>query len=166
MYNQHGIPIAELSKDQPVMIVFLRKFGCIFCEEAMKDISERRDIIEGRGVRIVLVHMADNKIAEGYFEEKGLLGIDHVSDPECKYYDRFGLIKGKFNQLYGLQVWLRTAEIAIKDRTMLRQTHIGDGLQMPGVFLINGGEIIEKYIHVRSSDRPDYDALSACCRTV
>ena len=163
MTNQYGESVADMCLTKPVMIVFLRKFGCVFCEEAMKDIAERRETIEKRGVRIVLVHMAENKVAEKYFKQKNLLEIDHVSDPDCNFYEQFGLLKGKFGQLYGLQVWLRTAQIAMKDMSLLRQRHIGDGLQMPGVFLIQDGQVIESFVHGRSSDRPDYDALSMCC---
>lgn len=165
MKTQHGVALAELSEEQPVMLVFLRHFGCIFCMEAMKDIAERRSIIEGRGVKICLVHMSSNEIAEGYFAEYDLLNIDHVSDEECIYYERFGLLKANFGQLFGLRVWLRTAELAVKDLSLLRRKQIGDGLQMPGVFLIHEGNMLESYRHARASDRPDYDILSACCKT-
>jgi hypothetical protein len=40
---------------------------------------------------------------------------------------------------------------------------IGDGFQMPGVFVISKGEIKERFIHRLSSDRPDYLQLASCC---
>jgi len=84
-----------------------------------------------------------------------------VSDPDCDFYDKFGLVKADFGQLFGLRVWLRSAELAIKDLRAIRRKQIGDGFQMPGVFLISKGEIKKQYIHTRASDRPDYKALSA-----
>ena len=165
MKNQHGVSLEELNRDQPIMLVFLRHFGCIFCMEAMKDIAEQRATIEAKGVKIVLVHMSENDVAESYLTEKNLGDIDHVSDPECRTYEMFGLLKGKFNQLFGLQVWLRTAELTLKDLSSLRRKQIGDALQMPGVFLIRNGAIADSYIHSRASDRPNYEILASCCST-
>ena len=130
--------------------------------EAMKDIKEQRQEIESRNVRICLVHMGEPEIAEGFFADYGLDDVAHVSDPTCEYYDSFGLLKGKFNQLFGLQVWLRTAQVAVKDIAVLRRKQIGDGFQMPGVFLVHKGELLESYIHRRASDRPDYISMSSC----
>lgn len=165
MKTQNGVSLLELGKDQPVMLAFLRHFGCIFCMEAMRDIAERRAEIEGRNVKICLVHMAEPDIAEGYFKDYNLHDIDHVSDVACRYYEEFGLIKGNFNQLFGLQVWLRTAKLAYKDFSALKRRQIGDGLQMPGVFVIHDGQVIESYVHKKASDRPDYSQMTSCCST-
>ena len=164
MITLDGKNLQAITHLQPVMIVFLRHFGCLFCMEAMKDIAERRAEIEARNVKICFVHMAKLSEATSYFDECNLNDIDHVSDPDCVYYESFGLIKAQFGQLYGLQVWLRSAELALKDLGALRQKRIGDGFQMPGVFLISKGKILEKYINSRVSDRPDYLALSECCK--
>lgn len=156
MSTQHGVLVSDLSKESPVLVVFLRHFGCIFCMESMKDLGKKRPEIEAMGVKLCLVHMAPNKDAEQILEGIGLGGIDHVSDPSCDYYEKFGLVKGNFGQLYGLRVWLRTAEIAVKDTTLFKRKQIGDGLQMPGVFYVSNEKILNRYIHVLSSDRPDY----------
>ena len=159
MKTQKGDLLKDLANGHPLMVVFLRHFGCIFCMEAMRDIAKERDSIEGKGIQICFVHMASNEIAESYFKEYDLEGVDHVTDPECNYYEQFGLIKGNFGQLFGLQVWLRTAQLAVKDISQLRRKQIGDGFQMPGVFLIKGESVLNEYIHNRASDRPDYMGL-------
>ena len=162
MKAQDGTSLAVLSEKSPVLLVFLRHFGCMFCIEAMKDIAGRRKALETRGVLICMVHMADTVTAESYFREYGLAGITHISDPDCEYYSKFGLIKGDFGQLFGLRVWLRTAELAIKDISNWRRKRIGDGFQMPGVFLLHKRSILAKFIHSQVSDRPDYDEIASC----
>ncbi len=164
MITASGQSVGSLSKQQPLMIGFLRHFGCIFCMEAMKDIALVREEIEKRNVKIILVHMSEPEVAEGYFKDYNLIGIDHVSDPECKFYEDFGLVKGKMSQLFGLKVWLRTAQLAAKDITQLKRNQVGDGLQMPGVFVVKDGEVSVKYVHRSASDRPDYDDLTSCCK--
>lgn len=127
----------------------------------MKDLAIQRSRIESEGTLICCVHMSNPEVAESYFEEYGLAGIQHVSDPDCNYYSTFGLLKGNFSQLYGLKVWLRTAELAVKDLRRVRMKQIGDGFQMPGVFLLDQEEVKEAYRHQRTSDRPDYRGIIA-----
>jgi len=162
MLIQDGSRLRDIADEQPVLVAFLRHLGCVFCMEAMKDIQAQRAKIESKNVKICLVHMATPEVAEGYFAEYGLDDVCHVSDPDCKYYESFGLIKGKFNQLFGLQVWLRTAQVAVKDISALRRKQIGDGFQMPGVFMIHQGKVINSYVHERASDRPDYLEMTNC----
>lgn len=163
MITAKGENVQSITRKQPVLIVFLRHFGCVFCQEAMKDIAEQRTKIESKGVRIICVHMSAPDVAEGFFKDFNLTGIDHVSDPDCAFYGQFGLLKGDFNQLFGLKVWLRTAELAVKDLRRLKMRQIGDGFQMPGVFYIENGVIKDKYIHLKASDRPNYEGIIACC---
>ena len=40
---------------------------------------------------------------------------------------------------------------------------LGDGFQMPGVFVLRDGQIRESFIHKLSSDRPNYEKLAKCC---
>lgn len=162
MRTQNGESLEELSVQQPVLLVFLRHFGCTFCREALSDIAAKREQIEERGVRIVFVHMSENKLAERYFQRYELSGIDHISDIECHYYAAFGLTKGNFNQLFGLKSWIRGFEAGVVNGHFLG-TQLGDGFQMPGVFLISQGQIQSKFIHKLSSDRPDYESLIQCC---
>ena len=97
-----GETLFDYSLRQPVLLVFLRHFGCTFCREALADISKQRELIESQGSKIVFVHMTSTDIAERYFNRYGLDGAMHISDPECKFYAAFGLVKGNFTQLFGL----------------------------------------------------------------
>ena len=157
-----GKTLGELSREKPVLLVFLRHFGCIFCREAMKDIAAKRKSFEEKNIHIVLVHMADNETAESYFKNYKLDGINYISDPECRYYAAFGLVKGSFNQLFGLKNWLRGIEVTVKG-TPVSLKQIGDGFQMPGIFMIRGGRVVDSYIHKSAADRPDYDNIISCC---
>lgn len=157
--------LRDISFEQPVMLVFLRHFGCTFCREALADISKRRGDIEATGSRLVFVHMASNEIAERYFNRYNLEGVTHISDPSCQYYKIFGLVKGNFNQLFGLQTFIRGFEASIVEGHGVGP-FLGDGFQMPGIFIIQGGEVKESYIHKLASDRPNYVELAKCCKII
>lgn len=164
MMTQKDERLLDLTFAQPVMLVFLRQLGCTFCREALADIAKERKRIEGLGTKIVLVHMAAAEVAEEFFDKFDLPGIDHISDPECNYYRSFGLGKGTFTQLFGLSTWIRGFDIGVVRGYGLEYgSHLGDSFQMPGVFILQDGEIKESYIHKLASSRPDYHELVKCC---
>lgn len=162
MTTNNGKTVLEVSARQPVMLIFLRHFGCTFCREALADISKKRKSIEESGFAIVFVHMSDNETAESYFKKYHLPDPIHVSDPECKFYQSFGLAKGTFTQLFGLSSWIRGFESSVLKGNGVGPI-MGDGFQMPGVFVITDGTIRESFIHKIVSDRPDYEDLLQCC---
>ncbi|MDV7393380.1 hypothetical protein RZS08_18550, partial [Arthrospira platensis SPKY1] len=59
MITNTGNSVLDLSKQKPVLLVFLRHFGCTFCREALEDISQKRASIEANGTQIVFVHMSN-----------------------------------------------------------------------------------------------------------
>jgi peroxiredoxin len=163
MKTNLGNSISELSSNSPVLLVFLRHFGCVFCKDSMYEISKRKALFTKQGVKIIMVHMADHDTAISYFKKFNIQDLEHVSDPECKFYQIFGLIKGSFSQLFGLKTWVRGVEIAATRQMLPDTKRIGDGLQMPGIFLIKDGEIIESFIHNSVADKPDYDNFLEVC---
>lgn len=162
MHTNEDSNLLKDSVNQPVMLVFLRHFGCSFCREALADIAKKRASIEELGTKVIFVHMADNTTAERFFKKYKLNNATHISDPDCKFYAEFGLSKGNFTQLFGLRSWIRGFEAAIVQKHGMTPP-IGDGFQMPGVFIIYEGQIQEAYIHKLSSDRPNYEKLVRNC---
>ena len=138
MRTAAGHSVLQMSRSQPVLLVFLRHFGCTFCREALHDLSERRADIRRRGSKLVLIHMSDDDTAETYFEKYDLSGVDHVSDPGCAYYEAFGLAKGTARQLFGLHSWIRGFQAGVLDGHGVGYKPLGDGFQMPGVFVGSG----------------------------
>ncbi len=157
-----GEDLAALSQKQPIMLFFLRHFGCTFCREALDEISKKRKSIEESGIKIVFVHMADEPTAKKYFTKFKMPDATFVGDSECKYYAHFGLIKGSATQLFGLQSFVRGFQSGILKGYGLGGP-IGDGFQMPGIFIIFRNEIRESYVHKLASDVPDYMKLAKCC---
>lgn len=162
MTTNLGDNLYDLSHNRLVMLVFLRHFGCTFCREALADIAEQREKIEAAGSRLVFVHMTTKEVAERYFNRYKLEGVPHVSDPDCEYYASFGLVKGNFTQLFGLQSWIRGFSAGVVSGHGVGP-QLGDGFQMPGVFVLRDGEIKNSFIHKLAADRPDYMDMVECC---
>ena len=164
MATLDGQLVASLSQDQPVLLVFLRHFGCTFCREALQDLSDRQEKIAEYGSKLVLVHMSDSDTAERYFTKYELRDVAHVSDPSCRYYEAFGLTKGTARQLFGLHSWIRGFEAGVVNGHGIGTRQLGDGFQMPGVFVVQRGQVTGQFIHKLAGDRPEYtDLLASCC---
>lgn len=159
-----GRTLLELSRTDAthagMLLVFLRHRGCTFCREALADLSKKRDELKSRRVRLVLVHMGpENDETKAYFAKYGLQGMQRVSDPDQALYRAFELQRGGFTQLFGLKCIVRGAWAAIVGRHWVGKL-VGDGFQMPGVFLIRDGVVAQAFRHRSAADRPDYCAIA------
>ncbi|MBC7778122.1 MAG: AhpC/TSA family protein, partial [Phycisphaerae bacterium] len=160
----NGETLAEMAEKQPVMLVFLRFFGCSFCREAISDIAKHRTKFETNGFKVVFVHMApDPVMAEKFFKKYKLFPVDHVQDPEKRFYQAFGLGRGTPQQLFGLRNWIRGFQASVLEGhgndPDLENPDLGDGFQMPGVFVLHKGEVLRSFIHRNAHDRPDYEEI-------
>ncbi len=159
-----GKSLSSLAEEKPVLLVFLRFFGCSFCREAISDIAARRKKLEAQGFRIVFVHMASTpEIAEKFFKRYKLFPIDHILDPEMHYYKAFGLGRTSPKQLLGLMNWIRGFQASVLEGhgadPNMDNPELGDGFQMPGVFVLYKDEIRRSFIHRYAYDRPDYEEI-------
>lgn len=162
--TDRGRSITAISDRQPVLLVFLRHFGCTFCREALADLAKIQDDIRAADTQLVLVHMSEAATAERYFERYDLHQPEHVSDPDCQLYRAFGLTKGTPRQLFGLQSWIRGFEAGVVNGLGVGP-QLGDGFQMPGVFAVRDGAVKASFVHKLASDRPVYmDLLRECCK--
>jgi peroxiredoxin len=158
MTTQNSASVLEIANQQPTLLIFLRHFGCQFCREAMDDLSKLRPRLNALNTELVLVHMAEKTIAETYFKKFNLLGVSHISDPKSRFYAAFGLVKGDFTQIFGIQSWIRGFSVQAKYGAEVSK-YLGDNFQMPGAFMIHQGRILDSYIHKNTSDRPNYNDL-------
>jgi peroxiredoxin len=164
--EESGETLFEISEAQPVLLVFLRQFGCSFCREAISDISRIRKNLQTKGVRVVMVHMApDPATAVKFFKKYKLHPVDHICDPEKRFYKAFGLAKATTSQLLGFMNWVRGFQAGVLEGHGFAyyDEEIGDGFQMPGVFVLYKGEIKHSYIHQFPYDRPNYQELVNSC---
>lgn len=155
-----GEELLSLSKQQPIMLVFLRHFGCTFCRDTLKAIARYKDAIEAIGTKIILIHQLSENAGTAELKGYNLQGLDHVSDPELVLYKGFHLRRGTLTQLFGLKEW----DIFFR-RGVLGGLGIGfpgeqDPFQMPGIFLVQDGKILKQFIHKTASETPPYMDLA------
>jgi peroxiredoxin len=155
--TETGRTLLELVDESPVLLIFLRHFGCSFCRQTLDDVSRIRTQIEGQGVRPVFVHLGSPERAKPYFDYYQLSDIERVSDPEASLYAKpvFALPrKNVFSQFLVPSVWAAWFNGAIRKHGigMIRE----DADQMPGIFYLRNREIVRAFRYKTIADEPDY----------
>jgi len=156
--SQDGRTLWAMTWRQPVLVVFLRHFGCTFCRETLATLQQKREALRAQGFEYALVHMVDDTTALRALKSYGLSDVMRFSDPDRVVYRAFGLQRGTLGQLFGWR--LRGLAAGIFRRHGVGSLQ-GDGFQMPGAFVVANGEIQSGYRHRVASDQPDYDQLCA-----
>lgn len=156
--TQSGADLFALSRESPVLLVFLRHFGCSFCRKAISDIAELAPELARRNVRPVFVHLGTPEIAQAHFAYYGIPDVERIHNPDASIYRDPIFDLGRQNPARSL--------INPKDlwgwfiRGDIFRYGIGristDGHQMPGVFFLRDSKIIRSFRHRNISDQPDY----------
>jgi hypothetical protein len=160
--TEAGTNLLALTESTPVLLIFLRHFGCSFCRQTISDISDLRGEMQERGVRPVFVHLGTPEIARAHFDYYGLSDVERVHDPQAKLYQHpvFGLSRtnpfAHFFKPVVVTGWLKGAIFKHGIGTIQ-----GDGEQMPGVFFLRGPEIVREHVHRTIADEVDYRSLIA-----
>jgi len=154
-----GQNLEELVQKQPVLVVFLRHFGCTFCRETLQDLAKVKNDIDEMGTKLLVVHMGYDTHARDMLKRYNLVDVPRLSDPECILYKRFNLSKGRLMQIFGPKVLWRGLIAGIFKGNGIGEEE-GDAFQMPGVFLLKSGKVIKKFVHRTAADRPDYKGLA------
>jgi peroxiredoxin len=156
--TQTGQTLGSLSTERPLLLVFLRHFGCTFCREVVAELSEMRKEIEAKGTQMGFVHLSTEEKARKFFEPYGLADLPRIADEEGRLYQAFGLIRANWRQYLNYESILRMLIAWLEGHWV--GLPAGDVQRMPGVLLIVSGEIRKAYRHKLVSDRPDYLQLA------
>jgi len=157
---ESGRTLLELAEESPVLLIFLRHFGCSFCREALDRISQVRGRLEAKGVRPVFVHLGTPERAKPYFDYYNLSDVERVSNPDASLYQHPVFALGRTNPF---SHFFQPAVVKAWVMGAIRSYGIGlireDGEQMPGVFYLKDGKVANFYRYRTIADRPDYVAL-------
>jgi hypothetical protein len=107
---------------------------------------------------LAFVYLGAAEQAAERFEKYGLSDVSRIHDPKQALYKAFDLKRASLGQVLGWKVWQRGIEAFVNGHGVGMLA--GDGLQMPGVFLLHHGQVLREFRHESAADRPDYVALA------
>lgn len=156
---ESGHTLLQLLDEKPMLLVFLRHFGCPFTRETVHEIAQVRADLDRRGVRPVFVHMAPPDRARTFFARYGLSGVEQVSNPDTSLYGapEFHLLKATaLPHFFGAKAYWKMATRVLWRFGAGAPGKGEDALQLPGVFFLKDRTIYRAFRHKNLGDRPDY----------
>ena len=156
--TESGLSLHALSSARPVLLVFLRHWGCSFCRETLHDLSSIQAEILARGFQLVFVHMGSPARGKPYFDHYHLSSIARISDPEQWLYRHpaFALpAKAIWRHLFDPAA-LRSVLGGIIARNGIGLIHREDADQMPGFFLLHHARVLNGYRYKSIAEKPDF----------
>jgi peroxiredoxin len=156
-----GEPLGALASQGPLLLVFLRHFGCPLCQEMVADVAARRAAILASGTTVVFVHMHPEPQAADFFARYGVADLQRVSDPDRTLYRAYDMARATPSSWFSLGTLRHYLDAIVRGRH--RPALVGgDLLQMAGVVRLVDGRV-EQIVRDRGFEtRPDFDDLLAC----
>jgi hypothetical protein len=160
--TESGASLLELVEASPVLLVFLRHFGCSFCRQAISDVAELKPELDKRGVRPVFVHLGTPERAKPFFDYYGIGDVERVSDPGATIYRNPVFAIPRIHPALTLlqpSVWIGWLKGPIFKHGigMIKE----DGEQMQGIFFLKGPKIVREFRYETIADEPNYLKLVA-----
>jgi peroxiredoxin len=137
---------------QPAVAVFLRHYGCTFCQEHALQLKADHAKFKKARARVALIGLGTPERAAWFCQDKSLNGFACLTDPRRGAHRAFGLGRGSLRQVLGPQVYLQWAKAAMLPEVKTRFGH-EDIFQMPGTFVIDTEGVV-RYVH-RNRDVAD-----------
>jgi len=157
IHTESGANLLELAKASPVLLVFLRHFGCSFCRQAISDVADLSAELRRSNVRAVFVHLGTPERAKPFFDYYGIGDVERISDPEATIY------QNPVFQLSRKSPWLSLIQPSVWSAWLkgtIFKHGIGkieeDGHQMPGIFFLKDAKIVRQFRHRTMADEPNY----------
>ncbi len=159
--NGSDFALAELWRNSPAILVFLRHTGCTFCREYVMQLRDARDQFAPYRVTIGLITVGKPEDVAQFCESRHLPeSFLCLSDPDKAAYRAFGLSRGTASELLSAHVMARGLQSVLHGH--LAGLPKGDPFQMPGTFIVDQSGIVRyAHRHKDASDNPPNAELFA-----
>jgi hypothetical protein len=146
---------ADQLGERPTLLYFLRHFGCMFCRESVREL---RRLVEAEPdyPDILFVHQGVAADGAAFFAEYWP-AARAVADPDLRLYTTFGIHRSDIRRVVQPDLWRRAVRNILAANPGGRPR--GDISLQPGLFVVQGGEILWEHPYRHAGDHPDWAAL-------
>jgi peroxiredoxin len=135
------VTLSSLWTDRPAVIVFLRYFGCPFCQAQVVALRRDQERFRDSDARVVLVGHGNHEDAVAFLQAKRV-PFPLLLDQERSAYRAYGLMQGKVMQVLSPKTALPWLRAELSPETRQRGLKGGSFMQMPGTFVIDTGGVV------------------------
>jgi peroxiredoxin len=153
----NDVYLSQLWQDGPVLLTFLRHFGCMFCREWLGELEDYQDDIRRMGLKIYSVGIGEPKHAERYC---GRLtpNTECFSNEDASAYYEYGFGQMGLKELLNLDFVRNTLRALANGNIQTEMT--GDGRMIGGHFIIDQDGIIRYAFYSETAgDHPTFGEI-------
>ncbi|XP_077301985.1 prostamide/prostaglandin F synthase-like [Arctopsyche grandis] len=143
--------LGNLCKDNACVVIFFRRWGCVFCRMWAKEVSEISKTLTQNNVKLIGIG-AEDIGAEEFKEGKFFDGDLYLSDKDA--YKNLGFKRFSYINVAMSMIWTQTRNAISKSKTMNVSGDLkGDGLQNGGALIVGkDGKILKHFIQDGPAD--------------
>ena len=154
----------ERWRDGPLVVSFMRHFGCTFCREHLEHLRGRYAEITAAGGDVVAVFQYGAEATENFCAGRSL-PFACVGDPLREAYAELDIRRGRGRELYGWGV-IRRVVPGVRTAGGTRGPEGGDIAQLPGTFVVGrDGRVVLAHYSSNAADNPSMEVVLDAVRT-
>ena len=167
------VRLGELWRDQPVVLVFLRHYGCVFCRAQAVQLHRTRDKFEEAGARLAVIGQGTPQQAEEFRRAQSIT-LPLYADPQRQAFDAAGAKIATLTEIVNPRIVARGIGHTVTSRLRqgsiaVHQWRIGGEhpSQLGGVLVIAPDDSI-RYAHMSedASDNPPVEEVLAAVSAI
>jgi peroxiredoxin len=157
--------LADYWRRGPLVLIFIRQFGCMFCREHVTHLRRRYAEFQAAGAEVVVVGMG-TPAATRAFIQAYQIPFPVLSDPLRRAYRAYGAMRGSLRQwALDPQVLARTVQTTLAGN--ISGPPVADPAQLSATFIVDRQGIIRFAVRAElSSDYAPADELLATLKTL
>jgi len=137
----HDVRLSWMWGAQPAVVVFLRYFGCPFCQAQVVAIRRDQEMFREAGAHVVLIGHGNHEDALAFLQAKRV-PFPLLLDRDREAYRAYGLTQGKVMQVLSPKTALPWLRAELSPETRQHGLKGGSFMQMPGTFVIDTGGVV------------------------
>lgn len=147
-----SVSLARFWGEQPLLVFFMRHFGCAACRQHLFQVRNAYASIQERGGAVVAISANDPDLTTRYAATYNL-PFPVLSDPRREAYQAFGVIEGSHWETVGPHVLLQQAKLALEGIMPSLPGSIAESKQLGGTYIVDTDGIVQ-FAHLA---RPSYN---------
>lgn len=151
-------PVSDRWRERPVVVSFLRYFGCPFCQAWVGTLARRADAFADTGAGVVVVGQGTAGQAKAFTGPRRL-PFEVAVDPDRSAYRAFGLADGGPVELLHPTAAARWVGVQLRGEGRQGGLQGGSMTQMPGTFVVDSGGVL-RFVHRNRHQADDPDVVT------
>jgi peroxiredoxin len=151
-----GVRLGSVWKERPVVLAFVRQFGCLLCREFAIELREHVDAIREFGAEVLVVGNGQPEAA-AHFRERFELDFPVYTDPSRRVFELLGFRRNLGGSAHPAVL---LAALRARLRGIRQGKTEGDPWQLGGVLIVEpSGEVRFRYASRFAGDHPNMDEV-------